>query len=646
MVVFDAMKEWRANRTTIVITHDLSQIGPEDFVYVMKNGVVAEQGFRFDLMGLSDGVFTAMAAEQAVQPLPIREDEQWQDGGVVHDILEAEDTEEPHVERVRAPALSGYYNNFEDFHRRTSVRASYMPDKRAGTVFAEGNHPGSRGVSMLFHSRNLSTGNLGSSASLGIYGNNSRSSVQLPIRAKVGGRSSLFGGNDSQRRIFHGANASQSSVFRFPNASRSSAVLPNANASSSSIFQHTRNASASSGLYQQPNISAASIPQQANASRTSILQPWQSVNVTKTMAGESTTSLTSRINFAAPPVRAGPLTQAQRRLSWAPQDLGNGAYRQSVTGGVQLRSSVQGSFPRPMSVAQAQQYPRPMTVVQRPSTIVRTTSDTDSEATVVGTERKSASSLSDNTVTVSIADEEPPKAPIRGVFSLVWYFLPTIPGKPMLLLGLVGAIGSGALTPIWSSFISKLITLVGTGNTSLVAKKGGALLGICFAQGFAVFLQEFCLQRVAATWTASLRTRAFERVLDQDNGWFDEPRNAPARLVQSLVKDVDDIRYLVATILPRMVVVVVMIGLGMIWAMAVGWQLTLVGLGIAPFFAFLMVMSNRVAQVAEAKNKLHREAVARTFYEVSYTMLRRWKLTWAEYRQHPRYPCHGPGDEL
>ena len=37
------------NKTTIVITHDLTQIENGDFVYVMKEGRVIEQGFRYDL---------------------------------------------------------------------------------------------------------------------------------------------------------------------------------------------------------------------------------------------------------------------------------------------------------------------------------------------------------------------------------------------------------------------------------------------------------------------------------------------------------------------------------------------------------------------------------------------------------------------
>jgi ATP-binding cassette subfamily B (MDR/TAP) protein 1 len=49
LLVFEALKVWRKNKTTIVITHDLSQISGDDFIYVMKSGRVIEQGFRCDL---------------------------------------------------------------------------------------------------------------------------------------------------------------------------------------------------------------------------------------------------------------------------------------------------------------------------------------------------------------------------------------------------------------------------------------------------------------------------------------------------------------------------------------------------------------------------------------------------------------------
>ncbi|TFK31482.1 hypothetical protein BDQ12DRAFT_671836 [Crucibulum laeve] len=46
---FKALKRWHANKITLVITHNLSQISPSNFVYVLKQGRIVEQGYRYDL---------------------------------------------------------------------------------------------------------------------------------------------------------------------------------------------------------------------------------------------------------------------------------------------------------------------------------------------------------------------------------------------------------------------------------------------------------------------------------------------------------------------------------------------------------------------------------------------------------------------
>jgi len=46
VLVLSALRRWRANKTTIMITHELE---PQDFVYVFKGGSVVEQDFRGDL---------------------------------------------------------------------------------------------------------------------------------------------------------------------------------------------------------------------------------------------------------------------------------------------------------------------------------------------------------------------------------------------------------------------------------------------------------------------------------------------------------------------------------------------------------------------------------------------------------------------
>lgn len=53
ILVFEALKRWRHNKTTIVAIHDLSRIESGDFVYVLKDGRAVEQSFRYNLKSLS-----------------------------------------------------------------------------------------------------------------------------------------------------------------------------------------------------------------------------------------------------------------------------------------------------------------------------------------------------------------------------------------------------------------------------------------------------------------------------------------------------------------------------------------------------------------------------------------------------------------
>ncbi|KAJ7471943.1 P-loop containing nucleoside triphosphate hydrolase protein [Mycena latifolia] len=78
VAVFDAVRQWRQGRTTIIITHDLAQISADDFVYVLKDGCVVESGLRADLDSYVCGVFSSMAShtdapvrQEVPQPRPV-----------------------------------------------------------------------------------------------------------------------------------------------------------------------------------------------------------------------------------------------------------------------------------------------------------------------------------------------------------------------------------------------------------------------------------------------------------------------------------------------------------------------------------------------------------------------------------------------
>ncbi|KAI1974428.1 ATP-dependent permease [Ophidiomyces ophidiicola] len=61
--IMSSIREWRKGKTTIVITHDLSQIDEKDFVYVMDNGKVYRQGQKQTLQNDIEGVL--LSASQA-----------------------------------------------------------------------------------------------------------------------------------------------------------------------------------------------------------------------------------------------------------------------------------------------------------------------------------------------------------------------------------------------------------------------------------------------------------------------------------------------------------------------------------------------------------------------------------------------------
>ncbi|PVH92092.1 P-loop containing nucleoside triphosphate hydrolase protein [Periconia macrospinosa] len=62
--IIKAIREWRANKTTIIITHDISQILPDDRVYVMDNAQLVQQGVRKEMETQFNSPFTKFLETQ------------------------------------------------------------------------------------------------------------------------------------------------------------------------------------------------------------------------------------------------------------------------------------------------------------------------------------------------------------------------------------------------------------------------------------------------------------------------------------------------------------------------------------------------------------------------------------------------------
>jgi ATP-binding cassette subfamily B (MDR/TAP) protein 1 len=206
----------------------------------------------------------------------------------------------------------------------------------------------------------------------------------------------------------------------------------------------------------------------------------------------------------------------------------------------------------------------------------------------------------------------------QSVTRLIWYLFPGVPKKYMMAAGVVFSIGHGVLTPFWSKYIAVLMAHVSIGGTDShgLAITAATVAAISAADGFSIFGQFFFLDYLSADWSTLLRLQAFDNVVKQPQAWFDRRENAASRLLQILIKDADDMRPLMSTVVGQFFTVSVMLGVGLGWAMAIGWRITLVGVALAPVFALAFALGAYFINKLEACNKTAREDLSRMFYEV------------------------------
>ncbi|KII91881.1 hypothetical protein PLICRDRAFT_104545 [Plicaturopsis crispa FD-325 SS-3] len=485
VLVFEAIKRWRQNKTTIVITHDLSQIGADDFVYVLKGGEVVEQGYRSDLEVAETGDFRAMMEVQGAT------------GGFVP-------AEGEKVQDVEALLEEMEMEMEEDFDRRPfSVK-----------------HQSIAGAAL----RPITMGNW------------------------------MFD-------VVH--DLTKPPGLPAPDASRDSKRVSHfvpADAFAKDLQDRPRRRSSIDVPSFPPPPASHNVPSRRRSLQFSPTSP---VYSTKHPSLASSTTIFAQDNSS--------------------YDSEKAALQRS---GTQASSKRLGSRRAPRTRWDDVKLP-PLTTVK----VVKAQSE-DAPSAASDGQQQSFMQL------------------VRDVY-------PTVPYKPYVLLGLVVCLLSGAMTPIFSFLLSRLLfeVSIGAKDSTVINQYGGLVLGIAALDGLLIGLKYFIMETAAMTWLTRIRNTCFRLILAQDKKWFDRSANSPVRLVQVLIKDGDDARTLIATVLGQCVVVCAMLGVGLIWALIRGWQLTLVGFAIAPIFAGTMALQTSLAAKCELRNKRAREDVAKGYYE-------------------------------
>ncbi|EXJ65413.1 hypothetical protein A1O7_01754 [Cladophialophora yegresii CBS 114405] len=110
-----SIREWRRGRTTIIITHDLSQIREEDFVYVLKGGRVVQEGRRKSLVNFPTGPTDRKFGSAGI--------ETQRPAGVVNTY--GPSSEARHADR--APAPSSRHASKDSFDVLTEGNSEHLP---------------------------------------------------------------------------------------------------------------------------------------------------------------------------------------------------------------------------------------------------------------------------------------------------------------------------------------------------------------------------------------------------------------------------------------------------------------------------------------------------------------------------------------
>lgn len=213
--------------------------------------------------------------------------------------------------------------------------------------------------------------------------------------------------------------------------------------------------------------------------------------------------------------------------------------------------------------------------------------------------------------------EEPSDLKVMSVFHILRYCIGTIRKKSLVVLGVVLSVVSGVSTPILSYCFSKLLSCAvdasaKTGKNEKDAVFWSAIsIALVVVDGIIYFISRFSLDYASEMWVVELRKAALGAIDDQDMTIFGKKHMKPAELTTLIMNDSRDLRNLVSQFPSACMSLVALTLVGVIWAIASGWKLALVGVAFVPAIGMITVIYGWLLSACETSYKLQ-VAVAET----------------------------------
>uniref|UniRef100_A0A8D2LUJ5 Uncharacterized protein n=1 Tax=Varanus komodoensis TaxID=61221 RepID=A0A8D2LUJ5_VARKO len=194
-------------------------------------------------------------------------------------------------------------------------------------------------------------------------------------------------------------------------------------------------------------------------------------------------------------------------------------------------------------------------------------------------------------------EEKLPEVPYSRILAL---------NKPEFCYIVVGVIAAAIGGCVSSAFAFLVGKIIGVGSCKIFlfhypAKPFSVLLSVLG------LLYGFTFAKSGDTLTMRLRSLSFKALLQQDIGWFDDPKNGTGILLTRLATDASQVKGATGSWLALLILTTFAVGSAVVVALAHGWQVTLLIMACMPVFAGLQAICVKflTGYVAKDQKALH-----------------------------------------
>jgi len=192
--------------------------------------------------------------------------------------------------------------------------------------------------------------------------------------------------------------------------------------------------------------------------------------------------------------------------------------------------------------------------------------------------------------------------------------LSMIPDKFVLVSGMIVSLAHACVNPVFSFVFSKLVMGILDPDSSRITMWAMLVMSLAITDGILAF-SKVLLSISAEKWLKSVRVRLFGQLLSTPN-----PRMASqdaSYYNKLLLSDTEKISEIITLYWPGTASMISLGLLGFVWAMAVGWKLTLVGISLLPVFVSANQLYKWLTKFWTAKRERRRSHVVRLMMDLT-----------------------------